>query len=476
MGICGSKLPIDEAIKKLCDTLHITSAELKRFYKLFKECDQDASGTISMNEFIQAFDCEFTPFAKECFTAMDVTRGGPNDDFQLDFEEFFVGIWNFLSLDHDSLVRFTFSLVDRDGSNSIEKGEMMKLLLRVYGKKRLNEQVTKILRSLDADQSGSISLNEAMAMQKRIPSLMMPAFTLQQQLKSEILGTNYWRDAVARRQTYCPDDLIELFYFLKNNTKLCRAEIIAKAKQVREGHIIMGNGGGATLKVLSAPESDAPVVATFKVGQKIIVYGEKWAKVANGLQFLWYNLDGNATQWVPSSCIGLYDNKSTEFRVAEEEAAAKDRSRMEELLDEELGKIDDELTPGNKKPLEKQGTDSSIVHPFNGIDDEETEEHMEETSSSKKKKKSKKEAKYEPIPNPVAQAPKPVPANLSPDNLMAALEAEMEKEEEEERLASENSSNNGNEKKNGGIENIEANDLMAALAEEFGDDDDDLKA
>eukprot|EP01029_Cantina_marsupialis_P013205 TRINITY_DN2921_c0_g1_i2.p1 TRINITY_DN2921_c0_g1~~TRINITY_DN2921_c0_g1_i2.p1 ORF type:complete len:150 (+),score=82.04 TRINITY_DN2921_c0_g1_i2:315-764(+) len=149
---------------------------------------------------------------------------------------------------------------------------------------------------------------------------------------------------------------------------------------------------------------------------------------------------------------------------------------MEELLDEELGKIDDELTPGNKKPLEKQGTDSSIVHPFNGIDDEETEEHMEETSSSKKKKKSKKEAKYEPIPNPVAQAPKPVPANLSPDNLMAALEAEMEKEEEEERLASENSSNNGNEKKNGGIENIEANDLMAALAEEFGDDDDDLKA
>ena len=69
----------------------------KKFHKISKGDDQ-----ISLDEFFDHFDLELTPFAENCFVAMDAQKD--NDSYgQLDFSEFFIGMWNYCTLDKAAL-------------------------------------------------------------------------------------------------------------------------------------------------------------------------------------------------------------------------------------------------------------------------------------------------------------------------------------------------------------------------------------
>ena len=62
--------------------------------------DNDGSGHISIEEFFQKFDLQWSSFNLKVFGAIDFS--GENS---IDFGEFFVGFWNFCTLTQDSIIK-----------------------------------------------------------------------------------------------------------------------------------------------------------------------------------------------------------------------------------------------------------------------------------------------------------------------------------------------------------------------------------
>ena len=63
---------------------------------------------------------------------------------KIDFKEFTVTLWSFLTIGVDSLTAFTFSLYDTNGNGILSGNEIEQMFLSIYGKDYLkNPQVVR---------------------------------------------------------------------------------------------------------------------------------------------------------------------------------------------------------------------------------------------------------------------------------------------------------------------------------------------
>ena len=86
----------------------------------------------------------------------------------------------------------------------------------IYGKNTVDKEAAKIMKMMDKDGSGEIGLVEFRAMEGKAPSLLFPAFHLQQQLATKLLGPGFWKRATHNRTKILGDaDLITWFYALR---------------------------------------------------------------------------------------------------------------------------------------------------------------------------------------------------------------------------------------------------------------------
>ena len=175
--------------------LKVPEEDARRLYRVFEKADRDTSGDIDIDEFFKAFNINHSYFAVRVFEQTDV-----NGDHEIDFPEFFSGLYNFCTMSERGMMRFAFELFDTDRSGSIEKDEVRNLVKMMYGKKKLDQKTIEILSLMDKDKSGSVSLSEFYAMQKHGASLMLPAFTLQRELRQNTLGERWWKHATKARQ------------------------------------------------------------------------------------------------------------------------------------------------------------------------------------------------------------------------------------------------------------------------------------
>ena len=76
--------------------------------------DIDHSGSINFEEFFATLDLEYSAFAERAFSIMDVENTSTSYH-RLEFDEFFVGVYNYCTMDHDYLVKFAFDTFDTDG-------------------------------------------------------------------------------------------------------------------------------------------------------------------------------------------------------------------------------------------------------------------------------------------------------------------------------------------------------------------------
>ena len=101
-------------------TMKITTYEASRFIRLFEKIDEDHSGAIDIYEFFDFFDLDHSLFIKRSFLLMDFDRGNGEDDETdevskskarmkeitkdtLSYEEFFVALYNYCTLDERGL-------------------------------------------------------------------------------------------------------------------------------------------------------------------------------------------------------------------------------------------------------------------------------------------------------------------------------------------------------------------------------------
>ena len=59
-------------------------------------------------------------------------------------------VWNFCTLNHDQLIRYTFNIYDLDHSGEIDREEMRELVLVVFGAADVDEHAEKLMSKADS--------------------------------------------------------------------------------------------------------------------------------------------------------------------------------------------------------------------------------------------------------------------------------------------------------------------------------------
>ena len=144
MGLCGStdnrtqeryRVATRGKMEKFLQKLDISQGQVEKAFAEFEKVDKDKSGEINVDEFFDLFHLDWSEFGMEAFCAMDVSG-----DHRITFVEFFVGLYNYCTMDKKTLVKFSFDLYDVDGSGEMDSAELRKLILLVHGKKSLDEK------------------------------------------------------------------------------------------------------------------------------------------------------------------------------------------------------------------------------------------------------------------------------------------------------------------------------------------------
>jgi Ca2+-binding EF-hand superfamily protein len=182
-----------EEILDVSRQLGLTENELNQYWTAFCKIDKDSRGQVTIDDFHSFYRIDETLFSKKVFSLMDTDGSG-----LISFHEFVLSIWSYLSLDLDSLAKFSFQLYDNDNSNYMEMNEVNAMITWVYGSTDLNsnDRLGKILEKMESSSQNRVSLNEFVNYSKQYPLLLYPAFMMQSVLRRGIFGEAYW-DAVA---------------------------------------------------------------------------------------------------------------------------------------------------------------------------------------------------------------------------------------------------------------------------------------
>lgn len=116
-------------LKQEFDSLRLSEDDVYALFKVFKKIDVDESGRIGLIEFFHAIRAEQTKFTDRVFSIFDRDGSGG-----IDFREFVLLSWNYLSVSNASLALFAFDLYDSDSSGILSLDNIHSMLTDMYGK------------------------------------------------------------------------------------------------------------------------------------------------------------------------------------------------------------------------------------------------------------------------------------------------------------------------------------------------------
>jgi Ca2+-binding EF-hand superfamily protein len=186
-----------EEILEVSRQLELSEAELNQYWTAFCKIDKSTRGQISLDDFHSFYQLDETPFSRKVFSMMDTDDSG-----MISFHEFVLSIWSYLSLDLDSLAKFSFRLYDNDNSNYMEMNEVNAMITCVYGSnstRENSERIKKLLEKMEMSFENRITLDQFVVFSKQYPLLLYPAFMMQSILRRGIFGEAYWDGVAAER-------------------------------------------------------------------------------------------------------------------------------------------------------------------------------------------------------------------------------------------------------------------------------------
>lgn len=97
-------------------------------------------------------------------------------------------------------MRFCFDLFDQDLSGYLDIAEMHELLREVYGDGfETNDRLVRLMEELDANGDGRLSFEEFKEINTSYPSMLFPAFRIQQLMRDKVFGAHFWNAALENR-------------------------------------------------------------------------------------------------------------------------------------------------------------------------------------------------------------------------------------------------------------------------------------
>ncbi len=96
-----------KAVFVLAKSLKLTNVALDRIYHEFHKFENPITNLANISTFFAAFKHEYTVFDRLLFQLFDKNKTG-----ELNFMEYMIIIWGFLSTDEDGMAALCFSLFD----------------------------------------------------------------------------------------------------------------------------------------------------------------------------------------------------------------------------------------------------------------------------------------------------------------------------------------------------------------------------
>ena len=125
---------------------------IEKFWRLFCRINKSLDGAIKLEEFLDFFDLDWTPWTERCFTYFDTTGGS-----DVDFLEFMVSVWNVCTFKIETLSNFTFDMYDLDSDGELSLPEIEKMVDEFFwegGGKKCLENATRFAE----ERGGALNL------------------------------------------------------------------------------------------------------------------------------------------------------------------------------------------------------------------------------------------------------------------------------------------------------------------------------
>lgn len=175
--------------------LHLTDAEVGKFYKLFLTIDGNHSYSVDITEVYVHLHVEKSRFNRRVFGLLDFDGSG-----ELNFEEFMVGIWNYCSLSDDMFEHFAFDLYDIDHSGNIDVSEAQLMIKDIYGIEfDRNARAKLAFQKLGELETLSLNFPAFSAFVRKHKAILYPAYSLQLSIKKYFIGKSFWKRQALKR-------------------------------------------------------------------------------------------------------------------------------------------------------------------------------------------------------------------------------------------------------------------------------------
>ena len=185
---------LEPELKEIYAVFGLTDGQGRRFFDYFVEVDDDGGGTVDQDEFHEYFSLEQTPFSERAYAALDLDNTG-----ELYFAQFLIGVWNLCSLDFRGLCAYIFNIFDVDQSGELDVAEVDALCRMLYNREENTDEIAGIIRAIDSDGDGNVTIDELVAYTEKFPALLEPAFTLQTKLRKALFGKGFWKRVAKKR-------------------------------------------------------------------------------------------------------------------------------------------------------------------------------------------------------------------------------------------------------------------------------------
>ena len=166
------------------------------------------SGTMQVDEFVLSY--KISPLlASQMFDY--------NDSGCLNFKEFLLATWNYLTLDDKHLPLFMFKLFEKDNSGYLSNQDFMSLINMVCGvDTKISQATLRLVNENDINRDGRISLLEFINIAQR-SKLMMPVFTMRNLFRKYLIGKRRWYAMTKYRYEIFGDKLLpDVLYTIEN--------------------------------------------------------------------------------------------------------------------------------------------------------------------------------------------------------------------------------------------------------------------
>jgi Ca2+-binding EF-hand superfamily protein len=160
---------------------------IQKFWRLFCRINTSLDGAIKLEEFLDYFDLDWTPWTERTFRYFDTTGGGA-----IDFLEFMISVWNVCTFKIDTLSNFAFDMYDTDEDGELSIPEIETMIEDFFGEKGGRKCLSQITQYAE-ERGGALRLNSFISFTANHQMLLFPMFLVQQKIQKRVFGRRFWQ-------------------------------------------------------------------------------------------------------------------------------------------------------------------------------------------------------------------------------------------------------------------------------------------